>query len=99
MPRRDELRVDLPDDLSAWMLRQVEAGGFGTPSEYIRHLLRLARATSSVDEIEARLIAAEKSGPAIRPTKKDWDDLVKRGDARVAAIRRGAAGKARRRSA
>lgn len=89
MAKRRRLTVDVGNDLETWVLHQVEAGGFGTPSEYIRHLLQSARAASSVDQIDARLIASEESGPARRTNPGDWKALAKRGDARVAALLRG----------
>ena len=87
MRSKPSITMRLPRDLNAFLLRQVDAGGFGTPSEYIRHLLRKAQVASTVDEIDAKLIAAEASGRSFHPTAKHWAALARRADRRVAEIR------------
>jgi Arc/MetJ-type ribon-helix-helix transcriptional regulator len=99
MARRTRISVDLSGELGRWLLREVEAGGFGNPAEYIRHLVKAARASSSVQQIEARLIASEESGLARRMTARDWNALARRAEARIAALREGRAPRERRKSA
>jgi antitoxin ParD1/3/4 len=41
------MNVSLPKDLRDWLNDQVEAGGYGTASEYLRDMLRRARATEA----------------------------------------------------
>ena len=53
MPARERrFNVPVPLSFKNWIDRQVDAGGFGTPAEYIRHLLRHAQAATTVDEID-----------------------------------------------
>lgn len=95
---KQRITVNVGDELGEWLLGQVESGGFGTPSEYIRHLLRLTRAHQTVAEIDADLRASLASGAPRRMTPRDWEALMKRGDARAAALRNASA-RPRRRSA
>lgn len=99
MPSRKRIEVELSPDLQRWLVRQVDAGGFGNPAEYIRHLIKAARAGLSAEQIEARLIAADESGPATPMTARDWAELSRRAEARIAAIRRGREPRPRRKSA
>ncbi|MFN0011485.1 MAG: type II toxin-antitoxin system ParD family antitoxin [Phycisphaerales bacterium] len=93
------LNLTLTPDLRRFVSRQVAAGGFGTPGEFLRHLLRKELAASTVEEIDARLIAAEASGPARRVSESDWAELRQRGNKRAAAARRSTKPPARRKSA
>lgn len=97
MPTRKTVNISLPPVLKAWIDRQVASGGYGTASEYFRHLIRQARA-SETDETDRRLIDSEKNGKPFRPSSKDWQELARRGDRRAAELRRSIA-KTRRRSA
>lgn len=97
MPTRKTMNISLPSALKTWIDRQVASGGYGTASEYLRHLIRQARATE-IDEIDQRLIASEKSGKPFRPSAQDWAELARRGDRRAAELRRSIA-RTRRRSA
>lgn len=99
MPSPRKIEVELSHDLQRWLIRQVEAGGFGNPAEYIRHLIKAARAGMTAEQIEARLIAAENSGPATPMTPRDWAALTRRAETRIAAIRRGRDVRPRRKSA
>lgn len=82
------VNLSLTPDLRRFVARRVEAGGFGTPEEFLRHLLRKDLAASTVDEIDARLIAAESAGPHQTISARDWAELRRRGNKRATVARR-----------
>lgn len=98
MASKPGIRLTLPPDQRKFLDRQVDAGGFGTPSEFIRHLLRKAQVESTIEAIDEKLIASRASGPARRMTRKDWTDMTRRVEKRVAVLR-AEGDKRRRRSA
>ncbi|CAG0966700.1 hypothetical protein PHYC_01023 [Phycisphaerales bacterium] len=82
------ITISLSKRLQTWLERQVEGSGFASSEDYIRHLLRMAQASVTVDEIDRRLIESESSGPARRVTRGDWSRLARRGDRRAVELRR-----------
>jgi antitoxin ParD1/3/4 len=57
------LNISLPEALKEYVERQVESGDWGTPSEYIRELIRQDK-ERRLSHLEQDLIAALK-GPKI----------------------------------
>jgi len=57
------LNVSLPEALKDYVERQVASGDWGTPSEYVRHLIREDK-ERRMGNLEQELIAAAK-GPKI----------------------------------
>ena len=55
------LNISLPEPLKAYIESKVEAGDYGTPSEYVRDLIRRDKQTGVV-RLEAELLAAIRSG-------------------------------------
>jgi len=69
------LNVSLPDSLRQFVEQQVEEGGFSTTSEYVRHLIRQARETTSSSRLEHLLLEGLQSGPAEPMSRSEWDAL------------------------
>jgi len=69
----------MPKELREFVDRRTEKGGFGTPTEYVRHLIRLDRDKEGERELERLLLDGLKSGNA----KDDVKALFKRLHARV----------------
>ena len=83
------MHISLPTPLRKWVDEQVEAGGFGTASEFMRHLIREARTRSlSHDGIEQRLLEALDEGKPQPLTQTDLEDIRKEGRRRAQARRR-----------
>ncbi len=51
------LNISIPVQLKAYIEAQVESGDYGTPSEYVRSLVRKDK-ESKLDELKQRLLAA-----------------------------------------
>jgi antitoxin ParD1/3/4 len=72
---RTTMNVSLPKDLKEWVDDQVQAGGYGTASEYLRDVLRRARERQARRAIDEKLIEAFESGPALVMDDKDWASI------------------------
>jgi len=57
------LNISLPERLKQYVERQVASGDWGTPSEYVRELIRQDKARR-MSNLEQELVAAAK-GPKI----------------------------------
>ena len=73
------LNVNMPKDLRKFVDKRTGKGGFGTPTEYVRHLIRKDRDEEGERELERLLLEGLKSGNA----KGDVKSLFKRLHARV----------------
>jgi antitoxin ParD1/3/4 len=91
------MNVSLPPALRAWIDQQVRRSGFGTASEFIRHLVRQAKARDAA--LEDSLITAMNEGPLVSMTDADWKSIREEGDRRIAEVRRRRVGSTRRTSA
>lgn len=69
------MNVSLPGDLKQWVDEQVEAGGYGTASEYLRDMLRRARERQARRQIDTMLIEAVKSGASNVMDDADWESI------------------------
>lgn len=81
------INVTLPDDLSEFLNAEASAGGFEDPADYVRQILRALWKEKAKEELEAKLVAAAESGPAIEATPQFWADLRARVHARAKATR------------
>lgn len=78
------LNVNMPDDLRRYVDARTKAGGFGTPTEYVRHLIRKDREEAVERNLEAQLMRGLESGNA----RGDVKALFGRLHTRVAELER-----------
>jgi antitoxin ParD1/3/4 len=71
------LNISLPDSLKDFVEEQTALGGYSTPGDYIRSLLREAQDRKVRAELEGKLLAA-LDGEAIEMGKADWDQMRER---------------------
>lgn len=81
---RTTMNLSLPGELKRWVDEQVESGGYGTASEYVRDLLRRARERQVRHSIDAALVDAVESGAKTVMNDRDWTSIraTARGKAR-----------------
>ena len=72
------LNISLPDSMRAFIEEEVQRGGYSTPSEFMRALVRAHQKRKAEDRLEQLLLDGLKSGKATPMTKKDWAELRKR---------------------
>src|SRR5271165_272378 len=67
------LNISLPQSLKDYVENQVAECGYGTPSEYVRELLRQDQRRRADERLEALLLEGLNSGKAIKITPEYWD--------------------------
>ena len=67
------LNISLPQTLKDYVEDQVSAGGYSTPSEYLRELLRQDQKHRADDKLEALLLEGLNSGNPIEITPEYWE--------------------------
>lgn len=83
---RASLNISLPEDMRAWVEEEVTRAGYGSTSEYFRHLVREDRQRRMREEVDAKLLAAMNSGDPIAVTP-EWREARRRELARRRAAR------------
>lgn len=78
------MNISLPDDLKAWVDEQVTTGGYGTTSEFVRHLIRQARKDAARARLEALLLEGLESGEPVEMTEDWWAERRRELQRRVA---------------
>lgn len=69
------MNISLPVDLRQWVDKQVDEGGYGTASEYIRDMLRRKRERQVKQEVEALVLEAMESGATVVMDDRDFADI------------------------
>ncbi len=76
------MNVSLPDTLKEYVEEQVNDGGYGTVSEYLRELIRADKKRKAQERLETLLLEGLESGDPIPVTPDFWKELWARVDAR-----------------
>ena len=94
---RTNLNISLPPTLKQWVQEQLDQGGYGTASEYIRQLIREERRRQDRVGVETKLQEALDSGEPQTVTDATWKESEKRVTDRIKAAskKRSANGKSR----
>ncbi len=79
------LNVAMPDELREFVEQRTKTGGFSTPTEYVRHLIRSDLERERQRRLEAALLERIDDQEYSDVTPKDLEDLR----ARVEAGRKG----------
>ena len=86
------MNISLTPELEKFVLKEVKSGLYQSSSEVIRAGLRRLREdkgrkpgfiVSSTEELEAKLLEGVRSGSAGPMSRKDWQQLRARLDARI----------------
>jgi antitoxin ParD1/3/4 len=64
--------------MKTWVEEQVAEGGYSTPSEFVRQLLRAEQQRQMREQIDRNLLKALDSGAATDLTAADWDNIRRR---------------------
>ncbi len=67
------LNISLPRSLKEFVEERVKEGGYSTPSEYVRELLREDQKRRAEDKLEAQLLEGLNSGKPIEITPEYWE--------------------------
>lgn len=76
--RQTTMNISLPSAYRKFVREQMNEGGFGNASEYVRHLLREEHVRASRRRLQRLLQEGLESGPATPMTPRDWAELQQR---------------------
>ena len=68
------LNISLPQSLKDYVEHQVQEGGYSTPSEYLRDLLRQDQKRRVEEKLEALLLDGLNSGEPIEVSEEYWEN-------------------------
>jgi antitoxin ParD1/3/4 len=72
------LNISLPKTLKKFVEDQTAQGGYSTPSEYVRQLLREDQKRRAEEELESMLLAGLRSGKRLEVNEEYWQKLRER---------------------
>lgn len=72
------LNISLPQSLKDYIEEQVKQGGYSTPSEYVRELLREDQKRRTKEKLEALLLEGLNSGDPIEVSPEYWEQKRRR---------------------
>jgi antitoxin ParD1/3/4 len=76
MPRHTKtMTISLPEDLKQFAIRRSRTAHYGTPSDYIRSLIREDSQRLEQERLEVELMKGLKSGKGIRMTPASWKKM------------------------
>jgi len=67
--------VTMPEELLDYVRDRTREGGFGTPTEFMRHLIRKDREQQAERELEQRLLAGLKSPRSRVPVRTFFERM------------------------
>ena len=67
------LNISLPQPLKDFVEERVKEGGYSTPSEYVRELLREDQKRRIEERLEALLLEGMNSGKPLAVTPEYWE--------------------------
>jgi len=72
------LRVALPDQVAEFVLERVADGGYGSPGEYIRDLIRADQKRHAKSQLEMVLLSVAESGDPSELTPEMLEEIRQR---------------------
>jgi len=81
------MTISLPEDLKQFVQTRSRTAHYGTPSDYIRGLIREDLKRLEEERLEAELLKGLRSGKGIPMTKDAWKRLKAEAASRVRASR------------
>jgi antitoxin ParD1/3/4 len=86
------LNISLPQPLKDFVEERVKDGGYSTPSEYVRELLREDQKRRAEEKLEALLLESLNSGERIAISPEYWEkkrqQLIERNRAKKKKVTR-----------
>jgi antitoxin ParD1/3/4 len=69
------MNIAIPEQLKAFVQRQVARRGYSSVSEYVRDLIRGDQERQAIAALETEILKGLDSGPATPMTTEDWQDI------------------------
>src|SRR5438094_4404008 len=77
------MTISLPEDLKQFVKKRSLTAHYGTPSDYIRGLIREDLKRLEAERLEAELLKGLRSGKSIPMTKDAWKQLKAEASERI----------------
>jgi antitoxin ParD1/3/4 len=77
------MNISLPGSLKEYVKGRVDEERYGTPSDYVRSLIREDQKRHDANRLEQMLLDGLRSGRGIRMNPKEWKKLWAEVDAQV----------------
>ena len=71
----DTMNIAIPEQLKAFVQREVERRGYSSVSEYVRDLIRGDQERQAIAALEAEILKGLESGPSTPMTQEDWQAI------------------------
>lgn len=81
------INISLPQSMKDDVDEIIESEGYGNTSEFFRDLVRGRLSDRNQKRLEELLLEGINSGPATPLTKKDFEDIKRRGLARITRLK------------
>jgi antitoxin ParD1/3/4 len=69
------MNIAIPEQLKAFVQREVERRGYSSVSEYVRDLIRGDQERQAIAALEADILKGLESGPSTPMTQEDWQAI------------------------
>lgn len=69
------MNISLPDPMKDFVEEEVQAGSYGSVSEYIRGLVRAAQERKAEERLSQLLLAGLHSGDGLEATPEFWSNI------------------------
>ena len=81
------MNISLPDTMRTKIEKEIEAGGYGNNSEFVRDAVRELLNKRQNERLEMLLLEGIESGKSTPFTKEDLENIKTRGLERIAQIK------------
>lgn len=78
------MNISLPVKLKKYVEKRASAGGYSTPSEYVRELIRTDELRRQQQAWLDKKLTAGLEGPGVEVTPEFWEGVRKEAKARIA---------------
>ncbi len=69
------LDITLPDGVKQFVDEQVSRRDYGSPSDYVAHLIQSDQEERAIDALETEVLKGIRSGPSTPMTSDDWREI------------------------
>ena len=81
----ETVSVTLPESVKQYLEEQVAKGGYGSVSDYLRHLVETDRKEQARAALESEVLKGLQSGESTPMTSEDWRAIREETERRHAA--------------
>ena len=69
------LNLNMNDTLRQFVDERAQAGGYSTPTEYVRSLIRDDKKRAAQERLDKLIVEGLESGTPVEVTPEDWNEI------------------------